>query len=122
MIPHRTLPAYTCPNPVTMPPVSPNRDQHIPPVPGSPSQLRTWLFDAETSDDDDSYFSFPNRPYTSSTTSTKPGSEIDTILDIDSEPDTDGNPSSTPCPIPTPGAQNQAKEDTKVAVELLIHK
>ena len=97
-----------------MPPVSPNRDQHIPPVPGSPSLLRTWLFDAETSDDDDSYFSFPNRPYTSSTTSTKPGSELDTILDVDSEPD--NNPPSIPCPIPTPGPQNQAQQDAAVEV------
>ncbi|PUU83391.1 hypothetical protein B9Z19DRAFT_1119334 [Tuber borchii] len=54
-----------------MPPSSFNNNEHIPPVRETSSHLRTWIFDAETSDDDDSYFSFPNRPSTTSTTSTK---------------------------------------------------
>lgn len=109
-----SIPIYTCPNSLTMLSLSPNTDEHIPPVPGSASQLGTWLFDAETSDDEDSYFSYPNRPSIASTTSTKPGSGIDTILDIDSEPDC--GPPSTPCPISTIPVQNQAQQHTEVVV------
>lgn len=68
--------------------------RHIPPVPGSPSHLRTWLFDAETSDDSGSDAFCQNPPSTTSTTSTKPGSELETIIDSDCEFD---------CATPTPG-------------------
>jgi len=82
---------------------STSRDEHLLPVPGSPSPLRTWLFDAETSDDEtSSYISFPNRPLTASTTSTKPCSESEYIIAADSEPDCNlQSPTrcSTPCPI-----------------------
>jgi len=67
---------------------------HLPPVPGSPSPLRTWLFDAETSDDSGSDAFCLNPPSTTSTTSTKPGSELETIRDSDCELD---------CSTPTPG-------------------
>jgi len=69
-------------------------EPHLP-VPGSPSALRTWLFDAETSDDD-SDVSFGNGPLTTSTTSTKPGSESEYLIDTDSEP---GYSTPSPCAI-----------------------
>ena len=83
---------------------STTQDEPLLPVPGTPSPLRTWLFDAETSDDDDtSCIIYPNHPSTSSTTSTKPGSESEYIIAADAEPDDDSlSPTrySTPCPIP----------------------
>jgi len=57
-------------------------EPHLP-VPGSPSALGTWLFDAETSNNDSDVF-FGNGPLT--TTSTKPGSECKYLIDTDSEP------------------------------------
>ena len=82
---------------------STSRDEHLLPIPGSPSPLRTWLFDAKTSDDEtSSYTSFLNRLSKSSTTSTKPGSESEYIITAESEPDCDSlSPTrcSTPCPI-----------------------
>ena len=78
-------------------------DEHLLSVPVSPSPLHTWLFDAETSDDETSfYISFPNWPLTSSTTSTKPCSESEYIIAADSEPDCDllsPTRCSTPCRI-----------------------
>jgi len=94
--------------PFAMSSQSTSRDEHLLPVPGSPSSLHTWLFDAETSDDDSSIISFPNRASTSSTsstsstTSTKPGSDSEYIIVGDSEPDYDPlSPTrySTPSPI-----------------------
>jgi len=69
-------------------------EPHLP-VPGSPSALGTWLFDAETSNND-SDVSFGNGPLTTSTTSTKPGSECEYLIDTDSEP---GYGTPSPCEI-----------------------
>ena len=67
---------------------------HIPPVLGSPSHLPTWLLDDETSDDSSSEALSLNPPSTTSTTSTKPASESEIIMDSDCEFD---------CGTPTPG-------------------
>ncbi|PUU81923.1 hypothetical protein B9Z19DRAFT_1062263 [Tuber borchii] len=53
---------------------------------GTPSLFCTWLFNAETSDDDDANISFPNRPLTTSTISTILASEYEYLVDTDSEP------------------------------------
>jgi len=79
---------------------------HIPPVPGSPSPLHTWLFNAESSDDSCSDTFCLNPPSTTSTTSTKPGSELETIIDSDCEFD---------CGTPTPG-QKSTPIDEELAV------
>jgi len=78
------------------------------PVPGSPSALHTWLFDAETSGDDDSNISFPNRPLTTSTTSTKPDSEFEYLIDTDSEPGVECR-SPSPCPISNSTSQREVQ-------------
>lgn len=88
------------------------------PVPGSPSPLCTWLFDAETSDDDDDHSNifFSNKPLTTSTTSTKPGSESEYA--INTEPDTEygGTPSPSSIPNPSPSTpQNTLRAETPVS-------
>ena len=77
-------------------------------VPGSPSALRTWLFDAETSDDDDSHISFPNRHLTTSTTSTKPDSVSEYLIDTDSELGP-GCSSPSLCPIANSRSQREVE-------------
>ena len=72
------------------------------PVPESPSLLRTWLFDAESSDDD-SDISSPNGPLTTSTTSTKPASESEYLIDTDSESEP-GYITLSPSAIPNPSS------------------
>lgn len=87
------------------------------PVPGSPSPLRTWLFDAETTDDDDDYsnISFPNRPLTTSTTSTKPGSESEYSIVTIPDPEY-GTPSPSSIPNPSPSTpQNTLRAETPVS-------
>jgi len=69
-----------------MPSHSTNQSEPNIPVPESASALRTWLFDTETSDDNDSHISFLNRPSTTTTTSTKPDSVSEYLIDTDSEP------------------------------------
>ena len=81
---------------------------HILPIPGSPSHLRTWLFDAETSDDSGSEAFSLNRPSTTSTTSSKPGSELETIMDSDCEFD---------CSIPTPGPITTTSDEGQAVTE-----
>jgi len=58
---------------------------HVPPVPGSSSHLRTWLFNSETSDDSNSIAFCLNPTSTTSTTSTKPGSESECVIYSDCE-------------------------------------
>ncbi|PUU80245.1 hypothetical protein B9Z19DRAFT_1123864 [Tuber borchii] len=82
---------------------------HIPSVPGSPSHLRTWLFDAETSDDSSSEAFSINPPSTTSTTSTKPGSELETIIDSECEFD---------CETPTPGVITTSTHEERAVTEL----
>ena len=93
---------------------STSRDEHLLPVPGSWSPLRTWLFDAETSNDEtSSYISFLNWPSTSSTISTKPVSESEYTITADSEPDCDSlSPTccSTPCLIPNGVGESQNED------------
>ena len=85
---------------------------HIPPVPSSASHLRTWLFDAETSDDSGSEAFSLNPPSTTSTTSTKPGSELETIIDSDCEFDC-----GTPTPDPITTSTNEGLRVTESETE-----
>ncbi|PWW80902.1 hypothetical protein C7212DRAFT_361375 [Tuber magnatum] len=80
--------------PPTLHSASGPRVELIAPVLGSPSHLHTWLFDAETSDDSCSDAFCLNPSLTTSTTSAKPGSELETIIDSDCEFN---------CSTPTPG-------------------
>ena len=83
---------------------------HIAPVLGSPSHLRTWLLDDETSDDSNSEALSLNPSSTTSTTSTKPASELETIMDSDCEFDC-GTP--TPGPITTSFNERQAMTESE---------
>ena len=92
---------------------STDADRYLLPVPGSPSPLRTWLFDTEIFDNDYSDFSGPNWPSTSSTTSTKPGSELDYhIVDADSEPD---------CGPSTPSALHNSAIQNTTTTSITLH-
>jgi len=85
-----------------------NQSEFNLPVPKSPSALRTWLFDAETADEDDSNISFPNRLLTTSTTSTKPGTEFEYLIDTDSEPGMECR-SPSPCAICNSTSQREVQ-------------
>jgi len=98
--------------PPTLPSTPSQEVGHVPPVPGSPSHLRTWLFDAETSDDSNSVSFCLNPPSTTSTTSTKPGSESECVIYSDCELEC-GTPTPSGAPLgqvtTEPGTESQCE-------------